>query len=85
VSKTLKGRKKTMTDKFVVTTPAINRVIDGVGPDFSLMSVEPSYGGAVIELVVGAHWSKRTSCSFSRGGVKELIDILRDIHAAMED
>jgi hypothetical protein len=74
-----------MTDKFVCTKKVVNRVIDGQGPDFSLMSVEPSYGVAVIELVIGAKFEHADACSLSKEGLKELIAILTDIHEAMVD
>jgi len=74
-----------MTTKFVVTKKAVNKVIDGNGPLCSLMSVEPSKFGKNISLVIGARYESAVACSFSKEGVKELIDILADIHEAMED
>jgi len=77
--------KKTMTAKFVVTKKVVNKVIDGNGPQCSCMSVEPSKYGKSISLVIGARYESAVACSFSKEGVKELIDILADIHEAMED
>ena len=74
-----------MIAKFVITKKAVNKVIDGNGPLSSYMSVEPSKYGKSINLVIGARYESACSCSFSKEGVKELIDILADIHEAMED
>jgi hypothetical protein len=62
-----------MTAKFVVTKKAVNKVIDGNGPQCSYMSVEPEgHYGKGINLVIGAAWSDRCSCAFGKEGVKEL-------------
>ena len=75
-----------MTAKFVVTKKAVNKVIDGNGPQSSYMSVEPEgHYGKGINLVIGARYESAVACSFSKEGVKELIDILTDIHEAMEE
>jgi hypothetical protein len=75
-----------MTAKFVVTKKAVNKVIDGDGPLCSHMSVDPEgqYGKG-INLVIGARYGDRCACRFNKEGVKELIDILTDIHEAMEE
>ncbi len=73
-----------MASKFVdaVTTRTINTVIDGSGPQHSYMSVEPV--GTSLNLVIGACYEDACACSFSKGGLGELIEILKEIHTAME-
>ncbi len=73
----------------IVTTRTINTVIDGRGPRFSYMSVVP-WGTLLsryksIRLVIGAMYENASSCSFSKEGLGELIEILKEIHTAMED
>lgn len=72
-----------MSSKFVVKKKTVANVIDGCGPLGSLMSVAPRVGGGIY-LVVGAYYVDKCACSFNKEGVKELIDILSEIHAAME-
>jgi hypothetical protein len=72
-----------MSNQFVTTKKVINEILDGDGPDYIVMSVLP--GDNRIDLVIGTHYGNREACSLSKEGVKELIDILRDIHEAMED
>lgn len=74
-----------MTNKFVFTKKVVNRVIDGDGPQLCYMSVDPGEYNSDIKLVIGAAWSNKCACTFNKSGVKELIDILTDIHEAMED
>ena len=76
--------EKTMTAKFVCTKKVVNKVINGKGPQYSSMSVVPCPNDGGIYLVIGALYGAAGACSFSKEGVKELIDILTDIHAAME-
>ena len=72
-----------MTAKFVVTAPTINTIIDGQGPEGTYMSVVPFCGYKGIELVIGCRYAHVDACSFSKDGLKELIDILTDIHEVM--
>lgn len=71
-----------MSNQFVTTKKVINEVLDGDGPEYIDMSVLLNEGH--INLVIGTRYGNRSACSLSREGVKELIDILRDIHEAME-
>ncbi len=71
-----------MSNQFVTTKKVINEVLNGDGPEYIVMSVLPDEGR--INLVIGTYYGNRNTCSLSREGVRELIDILRDIHEAME-
>jgi hypothetical protein len=74
-----------MTNEFVVRAPAVNTVINGKGPQYSSMSVVPYRNNAGIYLVIGADYEHAGACSLNKHGLKELIDILTDIHEAMVD
>lgn len=73
-----------MPNQFVVTKKVVSKALDGTGPEFIYMSVEPVDTGR-INLVVGAHFKDRCACSLSRMGLKHLIDMLSEIHEAMEE
>ena len=67
----------------VVTVKKIKHVVDGYGPDGSVMSIEPTYEG--IALTFGARHKDRKCASLSKNGVAELIAILQEVHEAMKD
>jgi hypothetical protein len=71
-----------MTDKFVKSIE-LCEVIDGEGPDYIYMSVSPFADGTRIDLVIGGIYDQKCAASLSKDGLKELINILMDIHAAM--
>ncbi len=76
-----------MTSKFIETkmieTKTIKHVENGYGPCGSLMSVIPH--GTMVSLVIGASYVNSCASFLNKEGVEELIDILRDIHSAMQD
>lgn len=67
-----------------VTTTTVAENINGSGPECTYMSVKPLSIG-IIDLVIGANYDDRCAASLSKIGLAELINILTDIHAAMED
>lgn len=71
-----------MSSQFITTKKVVNKALDGRGPEFIYMSVEPVDTGRIY-LVIGAHFKNRCACSLSKRGVKELIDMLSEIHEAM--
>lgn len=73
-----------MSSQFVVTKKTVATVIDGKGPLYSCMSVS-TISGRSIELVIGARYDHRCACAFNKIGLGELIDILSEIHEAMEE
>ena len=72
-----------MPNQFITTKKVVNKAIDGIGPELTYMSVEPVDTGRIY-LVIGAHFKNRCACSLSKSGVKELIDMLSEIHEALE-
>jgi hypothetical protein len=70
--------------QFVETKKQVRKVINGEGPNDTFMSVVPSGGGA-IGLVFGAVYEDACAHYLCKDGLKELIDILKDIHDAMPD
>ena len=73
-----------MPNQFVVKKKTVATAIDGLGPELTYMSVE-AVGTGRINLVIGTHFKNRCACSLSKDGIKELIDMLSEIHEAMED
>jgi len=71
-----------MASDFVVTEKRVNTVIDGVGPGYTLMSVIP-YGGDCVDITIGAKRKNRCGPSFCKETLRELIQILEEIHEAM--
>lgn len=67
-----------------VTTRTILQVIDGDGPDCIYMSVDPLTSGG-IDLVIGATFKDKCASALSKDGLRQLIDILTEIHEAMEN
>jgi hypothetical protein len=76
---------------FVGTKRVIKTVINGNGPDFTLISVIPptdpesSLYSVGVELVIGAWRQDACAHRFTKKGLAELIEILQDIHDALED
>ncbi len=67
----------------VVTVKKIKHVVDGYGPDGSIMSIRPALHG--IDFTFGAPYKARTCESLSKDGVAQLIAILQEVHEAMKD
>lgn len=59
-------------------------VIDGDLPNSAFISVVPDGEIPLIDIVIGAEYKDRCSCRFSKNSVKELINILQEIHDVME-
>ena len=79
------GRKGLeMANKFVkeVVKRELVEVIDGSGPDCTFMSVEKRPSGS-ISLVIGAQWHNRCAYGFSKEGLADLIETLKEIHEVM--
>ena len=73
-----------------VTTHTIQEATNEHGPGFCLMSVVPGTedkSGKItsIDLVIGAHYTKRCASAFSKKSVLELAALLAEIGAAMDD
>ncbi len=71
------------TETKVVKT--LNKVIDGDGPSGLDMSIVPSLSGRLVEIVIGARYRDARCCHASKQTIEELINLLKDIHDAMED
>jgi hypothetical protein len=73
---------------FLVTKTTVQEATNEHGPMLCLMSVvpQPSTDGKVtsIDLVIGAHYTKRCASAFNKAGVLELAALLAEIGAAME-
>ena len=67
----------------VVTVKKIKHVVDGHGPDGSIMSIRPALHG--IDFTFGAPYKANTCDGLSKNGVAELIAILQEVHEAMKD
>ena len=63
----------------------IKTVVNGNGPDNAYITVRPRQGGRSISLVIGAMDENASADKFSKAGVAELIEILKEIHEAMAD
>lgn len=76
-----------MSFNFVKTvkTSTILEVIDGDGPDCIYMSVSPRNGNKEIYLVIGAMFNDKCAYTLSKDGLRQLIDILTEIHEAMKE
>jgi hypothetical protein len=73
-----------------VTTHTVQEAINQSGPMLCLMSVVPDQrhpDGKVtsIDLVIGAHYTKRCASAFNKKGVLELAALLAEIGDAMDD
>lgn len=71
-----------MNNPFVKTV-ATKKIIDAIntdGPDSCYMSFTEYNKGSSYELVIGAKYEHRCAARFSKEGIKELIDILQEIH-----
>jgi hypothetical protein len=70
-----------MNNPFVktVTTKKIVDAINVDGPGGCYMSFEEHNGG-IYNLVIGAKYEDRCAALFNRRSIKELIDILQEIH-----
>lgn len=77
-----------MTTTFTKTTKTMAYARNAVGPSGSYMSVSyrrgESHNPTGIDMVIGAQFEDRTRCAFDKADIAELIEILQDIHAAME-
>ena len=67
-----------------ITTKNVCTVRNGVGPEQILMSVRP-LGKGSIDLVIGASATNSCASSLSKKGLAKLIEILQDIHEAIEE
>jgi hypothetical protein len=67
----------------VVTIKKVKHVVDGYGPDGSVMSLRPADHG--IDFTFGAPYKARSCNSLSKNGLAELIAILQEVHEAMKD
>lgn len=67
------------------TKKVIQDVVDGRLPNCALMSVKSSGCSSSVVLVIGAKWENRFGYSFRKPELQKLIDILQEIHDAMED
>lgn len=69
--------------KFVKTeTFTTKKVVDAInvdGPGGCYMSFEEDFGG-MYNLVIGARYENRCASLFTKDSIKELIDILQEIH-----
>ena len=72
--------------KFVKTEvkTTILESIDDYGVDWSYISITPLTNVSGVNIVVGARYSNRSACGFSKRGLKELISILQEVYDAME-
>jgi hypothetical protein len=74
---------------FLVTKTVVQEATNEHGPMLCLMSVVPQAraDGKVtsIDLVIGAHYTKRCASAFSKRGVLELAALLAEIADAMDD
>ena len=72
-------------DSFVKTETktTILETKNGNGPDYTYVSIVPSYNNRKIDLVIGAHFSARCASGFSKESLGELIKILQKVHDAM--
>jgi len=78
--------KWTSTKTEVVTkeVKTINKVVDGSLSNQAYVSIVPDWSG-LVNIVVGAEYEDRLACSFSKKSLKELINVLTEVHDAMED
>jgi len=78
--------KWTTTKTEVVTkeTKSVNETVDKSLSNMALISVVPRSSG-VIDLVVGSWYDRRCASGFSKENLKELINVLTEVHDAMED
>ena len=67
------------------TKTTILETKNGEGPDYTYVSIVPSYDNSKVALVIGAHFSDRCASSFSKGALGEMIKILQEVHDAMVD
>lgn len=67
----------------VVTVKKIKHVVDGYGPDGTIMSIKPTSWG--IDFTFGAPRHAHSCDSLSKDGVAQLIAILQEVHEAMKD
>jgi hypothetical protein len=72
--------------KFVETEvkTTILETMDAFGPNLSFVSIVPMTYVSGVEVVIGARYADRNSYCFSKSGLKELINILKEVHDAME-
>ena len=70
--------------KFVETVmkKTLVDVIDGDGPNNTFMSLKQS--GKAINLVIGARYEDRWASWLGKESLQELINVLQEIHDAME-
>lgn len=71
--------------KFTETKKTVLTVIDVDGPDGTYLSIKPTLYSKEVILVVGARFEYGLAANFTKKGLGELIEILKDIHSAMED
>lgn len=67
----------------VVTVKKIKHVVDGYGPEGSIMSIRPTSWG--IDFTFGAPYKANIGDRLSKDGVAQLIAILQEVHEAMKD
>lgn len=68
--------------EFVKTVTTVNKVINGIGPNHTYMSVNPLSSGS-IDLVIGAAYGEKCASIFNKTSLQELIDTLQQIHDVM--
>ncbi len=78
-----------MTTTFTKTTKTMAYARNAVGPNGTYMSVsyrsgESGSNPSGIDMVIGAKFEERCRCTFDKADIAELIEVLQDIHAAME-
>ena len=71
-----------MASNFVVTEKRVKTVIDGRGPLDVYMSIS-MLDKDNLALVIGARFKDRCSYNFNKASLRELVQILEEIHGAM--
>lgn len=77
---------ETKTETVVTTKKVVQAATNAFGPMQTYFSIQPwnsAAGTCTIDLVIGANFEHRCASAFDKSSLKELIDLLVDIHEAM--
>jgi len=68
-----------------VVKKTVQTVINGNGPFCAYLSVDThgEKNPQFVDIVIGANYSNRAASAFDKDSIKDLIDLLVDIHEAM--
>ena len=74
-----------VTKENIVVDGKIQEVVDGYGPVMTYLTILPHEDSKHIDLVFGAARADRCASLLNKASLKELIQVLRKVHRAMQE